>query len=237
VLRSIFIGISRAISSTAFVVIAILFFTQPNIYRAIVPGLFGINEVAPNIYTDKRLKVQSIKRAIKIAEQNASAFFPNQVAKPKYIVCFTPKCTNTFGKLPLGLTLGFHRVIISPRGFDQSVFNHERIHVDLNQLAGWGDIFQPRFPIWFNEGLAEFLSGSNCQGVRPNFQEIQRIQRAQSLREWNRVVSDGQFRRHYGAACRAVESIAQKIGKTRLSELAHAATNRKQFLASLPIIQ
>jgi hypothetical protein len=133
----------------------------------------------------------------------------------------------------LGLTLGFHRVIISPIGFDQRIFNHERVHIDLNALSGYRDVFQPRFPIWFNEGLAEYLSGSNCQAVRPNFQEITRIKQAQSLRQWNQIVSDKQYRRHYGAACRAVEQIVQTIGQKRLSELVHAATNRAQFLESL----
>ncbi len=233
-LRTILVGISRAISSTIFLLLFVLFVTQPNVYRAFAPTLFGINQVAPNIYTDQRLKIESIKRAIANADKNAATFFPNQTADPKYIVCFTSKCTQAFGDLPLGLTLGFHRVIISANDIDQRIYNHERIHVDLHKLAGYTDIFQPRFPIWFNEGLAEFLSGSNCQGVFFSNAEIVRIKQAESLRQWNKVVSDGQYRRHYGAACRAVEQISQRIGKKGLSDLVHNATNRKQFLNSLP---
>lgn len=233
-LRSIIIGISRAISSSIFLLIAILFFTQPNIYRAFTPGLFGINKVAPNIYTDQRLKIESIKRAVKAAEENAAKFFPNQTANPQYIVCFNPKCEQVFGGLPRGLTLGYHRIIISPSGFNQQIFDHERVHVDLHALSGWGDIIQTRYPIWFNEGLAEFLSGSNCQGVFLNASEIQRIKKVVTLSQWHATVSDRQYRRHYGAACRAVEQISNAIGKKRLSELVHNATSRKQFLNSLP---
>ena len=236
-MRSIIIGISRAISSSVFVLLVILYCTQPNTLRAFTPQLFGIKQVAPNIYSDQRLKVESIKRAIAKAQKNASDFFSNQTADPTYIVCFNPKCVGVFGDLPLGLTLGYHRVIISPDGFDQRVFNHERIHVDLHSLSDIGDVFHPRFPMWFNEGLAEYLSGSSCQSVNHNPQEITRIKRAQSIRQWNQMVSDKQYRRHYGAACRAVEQIVQNIGKNRLSELVHAATSRKQFLSNLAEIE
>jgi hypothetical protein len=233
-LRSIIIGISRAITNTIFVVIGILYLTQPNVYRALTPSIFGIEQVAPKIFTDQPAKTDEIKRAITASKSYVSSFFPTQTADPTYIVCFTSQCEQVFGNLPLGLTLGYHRIIISSRGFDRRIFNHERVHVDLHSLLNLGDTFTPRYPMWFNEGLAEFLSGSNCQGVRPNFQEIQRIQRAETMRDWNVIVSDRQFRRHYGAACRAVEQISQKIGKSRLSELVHNTTSRQHFIESLP---
>jgi hypothetical protein len=232
--RSIIIGISRAISSTIFVVIFILYFTQPNIYRALTPQLFGIQRVSPDVFTDQPSRALSIKSAVEKATKNAANFFSNQTATPKYIVCFTSKCTDVFGNLPLGLTLGYHRVIISPDGFDQRIFNHERIHVDLHALTGFSDVFSSRYPMWFNEGLAEFLSGSNCQGVLAKPEEIRRVKRAQSRQQWNAMVSDRQFRRHYGNACRAVEKISQFIGKKQLSALVHNAQNRRQFLNSLP---
>jgi hypothetical protein len=75
VLRSITYGISRAISSTVFLLLLVLFFTQPNVFRAFTPELFGIKQVTPNIYTDQRLKAEEIKRAIAVAEKNATAFF------------------------------------------------------------------------------------------------------------------------------------------------------------------
>jgi hypothetical protein len=231
--RSISIGISRAITSTIFLVLALLFFTQPNYYRAFAPQFFGLNKIAPNIYSDQRLQLNAIQRAIKAADQNAAKFFPNQTANPTYIVCFKQDCEAIFGGLPSGLTLGYHRVIISPRGFDQRIFNHERIHIDLHSLMNVTDVFKIRYPTWFNEGLAELLSGSNCQGVPPSVSEIERIKTVVSLIQWNVAVSDRQYRRHYGAACRAVEQIRNKIGSKKLSELVHNATSRDQFLASI----
>lgn len=170
-----------------------------------------------------------------MADKNAVAFFPNQTATPSYIVCFTRKCVDVFGELPLGLTLGYHRVVISPKGFDQRVFNHERIHVDLHALTGFSDAIAIRYPAWFNEGLAEYLSGSNCQGVLAKSFEIDRVKKAVSLRQWNKMVSDKKFRRHYGTACRAVEKIVQFVGEKRLSELVHSASSKSQFIDSLPL--
>lgn len=214
-------------------VLTVLFFTQPNYYRAFAPQLFGLNEIAPNIYSDQRLKRNAILRAIQAADANAAKFFPNQTADPKYIVCFYPKCDAIFGNLPSGLTLGYHRVIISSKGFNQRIFNHERIHIDLHSLTDLSDLLKMRYPMWFNEGLAELLAGTNCQNVAPSPQEIRRIKSAVTIHQWNAIVSDRQYRRHYGAACRAVEQISKTLGQTRLSELVHQATSRDQFLASI----
>jgi hypothetical protein len=232
-LRSIVIGISRAISSTTFVVMALLYFTQPHYLRAFTPQLFGINKVAENIYTDQRLKTNAIKQAIATAEKNSAKFFENQTAAPTYIVCFNPNCANVFGALPLGLTLGYHRIIISPDGFSQQVFNHERIHADLHALVGITGVYTTPFPMWFNEGLAEYVSGFGCQGGIPNTNDIMRVKTAETIWQWRRLVSDKQYRRHYGAACRAVEQISQRIGKKRLSEIVHTARNQAQFLADI----
>lgn len=216
------------------VAIVLLYFTQPNFYRAFTPTLFGIEKVAPRVFTDRPDRLASIQRAIKAAEENAAVFFPNQTASPSYIVCFTTKCTDVFGPLPLGLTLGFHRIIIAPNGFNTRVFNHERVHIELHALMDLSDLLAPRYPVWFNEGLAEFLSGSKCLSVLPTAQSIARVKQAVTMRQWNDMVSDKQYRRHYGSACRAVEKIVQFTGEKRLSELVHNAKSRRQFIESLP---
>jgi hypothetical protein len=217
-----------------FVALFILYFTQPNFYRAFTPQLFGIDQVAPHIFTDQPNRAAEIQRAVDVADKNAAAFFPNQTATPSYIVCFSTQCADVFGRLPLGLTLGYHRVVISPDGFNQRVFNHERIHVDLHSLTDIKDAIAMRYPAWFNEGLAEYLSGSNCRNYQPRPFAIDRVKQAETSRQWNEMVSDKQFRRHYGTACRAVEKIVKTTGLKRLSQLVHDAIDRRQFVTSLP---
>lgn len=232
--RTIIKGISAAFSHTILLVLVMLYFTQPSYYRALTPSLFGLQEVAPNIFTDRPNRLPDIRNFIRKARENSGQFFGKKSAEPTYILCMTQDCADIFGALPLGLTLGYQRVIIAPDGFSQRVFNHEQVHVDLHRLMGLRGFFSTRYPMWFNEGLAEYLSGSSCQRVAFSRGEIARIKQVETFSQWNRVVADRQYRRHYGAACRAVEQIAQRTGRLGLRDLVLNAKNKTQFLTSLP---
>lgn len=206
----------------------------PNPYRALAPGLFGLTEVAPRIYTDAPARTAELTRMVVKAEENSRRFFGKTPAQPTYIICTEPKCEQIFGALPNGLTMGFHRVILSPAGVNQLVLNHERIHVDLHALMGLNGLRLQRYPAWFDEGLSEYLAGPPRLDSRATAADKRAVLRAGGFAQWNSLVQDGQYNRHYGAARALVADIAKKIGRAQLREIVLESKTRAEFMSRLP---
>lgn len=226
--------ISNAILTGFTIIVLGVAMEVPNMYRALFPGLFGLEEIAPRIYTDAPDKAVMLTQMVRKAEENAGRFFDKTPAQPTYILCTKPSCEALFGALPEGLTMGFHRVIIAPSGMHQMVFNHERIHVDLHYLMGMNGLTQQRFPAWFDEGLSEYLAGPVRLGYRPKRADKRAVLKAESFTQWNALVRDGQYNRHYGAARQLVADIVHKIGRAKLREIVLESKSRAEFMARLP---
>ncbi|GLQ34987.1 hypothetical protein GCM10007939_12700 [Amylibacter marinus] len=235
-LKSMLKKISRALSTSTLLFMITVYLTQAGWHRALTPSFFGMQEIAPRIYTDSPERSGQITEAIKKAEYNSLQFFTEISARPTYIICLKSNCEEIFGRMPLGLTLGYHRVLISPKGFTPSVLNHERIHVDLHALMGFQDLYRQRFPAWFDEGLSEFLSGRHCSFQRHNEADLARVLRADTFRDWNAMVADRAYGRHYGAACELVSRIAQATGIDGLRRIVLTVRDKDDFMRQMPSI-
>lgn len=209
-------------------------YTVPNIYRSLAPGMFGLSEISPSIYSDATDGTAGLIRMVRKSEENSTRFFGKTPTNPIYIICTTSECDDLFGRLPFGLTMGFHRVVIASVGVEQSVFNHERIHVDLHALTGLTGLYTQTFPAWFDEGLSEYLAGPRRSVIRPTAGDKRAVIAANWFWEWDLLVSDGRYNRHYGAARAVVEDIVDAIGRPALRDIVLSSKTRDEFISRLP---
>lgn len=145
-----------SISLCALAIVAYTAF--PGWHRALTPTLFGMHKIAPNIYSDAPDKSKPHLALISAARTQASDFFGPLQTNPRYILCTTDRCTKRFGLRTRGLNLGYHLILIGPKGINASIITHEIAHSELHRTMGLRDMTKPKFPSWFDEGLASYIS-------------------------------------------------------------------------------
>lgn len=206
-----------------------VFIERPGPYRAITPDAFGTVAVAPDIYTDAPGRAEELIAMVREAEERSAAFFSIRDARPVYILCTRAACRGNFGLTARGLTLGYLYVLISPSGIRPVTLLHERIHVDLHYRMGITDIFFPRFPSWFNEGLATYLSGGQRTQMPANARDADWVAEADTILGWKRVRRRNGTNRTYAAAARLVQEIDERIGRDGLAALVDRVAGGADF--------
>lgn len=215
----------RALSGlfTACILLAIMAFAAvPGPHRAAAPGLFGLPNPAPRLYTDAPERTGEFLAMIAEAEAVTEAFFGTLDRDPLWVVCTTGACQQEFGFGSNGVALGAHFVLIGPNGLRQVTFTHERIHIALHKYLGLSDILHPRFPAWFDEGLASHLSGDTRLTPYPNARDADWIRTARRLSDWNALQQGASWRDRYGAAARLVAEVEEIGGQDGLRRLVEA---------------
>lgn len=227
-------AILRSFTIVVLILVGGWYFTTPGWHRAATPSLFGIKRAAPRIFTDAPERIEELSAMVRKAEANANALFGETDANPTYIICTQKPCQRTFGIAPLGLAIGFHRVLISPNGVNQTILNHERLHIDLHRFMGPSDFRQTRFPAWFDEGLATYFASPKPFSNRVSDADKRRVLQAGDMREWNELVQVTSAGYAYGAAGALVGDIVRAIGRENLMDIIRTVKSRDDFMQSLP---
>lgn len=200
----------------------------PGAHRALTPALFNVPSIEDSIYTDAPERREEFLTLLKEARSRSEAFFGPLQRSPRIIFCTTERCADTFGLKPLGITYGRHLILLGPKGVNEMILTHELAHVQLHSSLGVQDIFTPRIPAWFNEGLASYLANDpRLTTYEPS--EARWITQAQSFRDWGRLHQEHAWQDTYGAAKSLVVDIHARIGDDGLRELIASALHNGDF--------
>lgn len=209
----------RAVLMAGLVAGALAFAAVPSPYRAFTPETYGLTEVSATLYIDDPARADRVVALIAAAEANTRAFFGPLETDPVWVVCTTTACEDRLGMRANGLTYGYHLIVVGPDGVNERVLTHERVHSELHRHLGLSDIFGPRFPAWFDEGLASHLSGDPRLRQPADARDAEWILEARDFFSWNDLRDRADWRDRYGAAARLVAEIERKAGRDGLREL------------------
>lgn len=205
----------------------------PGKHRALTPNLFDMVEIAPNLWIDQPSLAASTIALVEDARARSAAFYGKILSNPTYIICTQQLCAKTFGMTTRGLTYGAEAVFIGPMGINATIIFHEQIHADLHSYMGVTDIFTQRYPAWFNEGLATYLSKDDRVTRPETIVEAQWIREAQTFSDWGRMTRRDNWRKTYGAAARLVEALDAEIGPLGLRQLINQVAKGQNFEEAL----
>ena len=208
-----------ALTHAAIVFAAMAYAAVPGPYRAITPGLFGLAQPAPNLYTDAPGRADEFTALIAAAEGRTRAFFGDLVTDPVWVICTTETCQHDFGFSANGLAIGYHFILIGPNGINEIVMTHERVHIALHRYMGPADILGPKFPAWFDEGLAAHLSGDTRLRQPGDPRQADWIKAAERYTDWQDMRPTADWRDRYGAAARLVAEIEEVAGRDGLRSM------------------
>lgn len=198
----------------------------PGPHRALTPLLFGLHKIAPNTYSDAPDKAPIHLALMSAARLQAAEFFGPLTTNPRHIFCTTTACAERFGLRTRGLNYGSHFNFISPRGLNVSIITHELVHSELHRTMGLRDIYNPKFPQWFDEGLASYIS----QDTRLSFvAKPNHIKNARNLKEWRKLNSAETWQQNYSAAWTLVKAVADTDGIGVLQDLVRRVENGEDF--------
>ncbi len=201
----------------------------PGPYRALTPGAFGLSEVSPRVFTDNPAKAPELRALIRKAKTNSARFFGPSDIVPRHVICTTEPCAEIFAMKALGLAIGYHFVLIAPDGINERTLTHERAHIDLHSHMGPLDTINPRFPHWFDEGLASHIASGNRFPKRDDARDADWVRAARTLAEWNTLTRSRTPNRTYKAAARLVGEIEQKAGRHGLQTLVSRVAGGADF--------
>ena len=211
----------------------VAFASVPGYHRAATPGLFGMTQAAPNLYIDDSAQADAVLALIAKAETATIAFFGELRANPIYIICTTQQCKDDFGIKPRAITVGYHWILVEPKGVTQLILTHERIHAELHRFMGISDILNQRFPAWFDEGLASHISGDDRLNRPENPRDADWIRTAHSFGDWGALHKKHNWQDTYGAAARLVQEIDAQIGRDGLLQFIKEVGAGAEFEAAL----
>ncbi len=217
----------------AFVAALLAFAAVPNPLRAFTPDLFGLPQAAPNLHIDDPEAADRVLAMIGTAEARTEAVFGELQVDPKWIVCTTEACAEELGLNPNGLTYGAHVIVIGPGGVSEMILTHERVHAELHRYLGPRDILKPRFPAWFDEGLAALVSGDTRLWQPADPRDADWIRGATDYLNWRRLREGRDWRDSYGAAARLVAEIRERLGPAGLRALIEEVGEGADFDAAL----
>ncbi|MDF0600343.1 hypothetical protein P1J78_06350 [Psychromarinibacter sp. C21-152] len=212
-------AILRAVTMAALVGGALAFAAVPSPYRAFTPESYGLTEISPTLYIDAPEAADRVAALIARAEANTRAFFGPLETDPVWVVCTAAACADRLGMRANGLTYGFHLIVVGPGGVNETILTHERVHAELHRHLDVSDILSPRFPAWFDEGLAAYLSGDPRLRQPADPRDADWIRAADDWLGWNDLRDSADWRDRYGAAARLVAEIEERAGRDGLRAL------------------
>lgn len=214
-------------------------YATPGPQRMIAPELYGLSEIADGIYTDDPSKAGQEMLLISQANARVKAFFGRLEATPRYVLCTTMMCERTFGKTNrIAVTYGWHAIHLPPRGtldthLGPILLTHERMHSELHKRWGVGQLWDDRFPTWFDEGLASYVSGDDRLRLDHSDADREWISHARRFYSWGSFVRARGWADAYGAAASSVARIERKVGEKGLHELINRTLAGEDFDAVL----
>ena len=195
------------------------FFVIPNGYRAFAPQTFGLTRASERLFVDDIGSVASLRQLIEVADAETEGFFGPLATDPTWVICTTQTCADVLDLRASGLTYADLLLVIGPRGVNPRTMTHERVHAELHQYLDVTDALSPRFPAWFDEGLATHLSGDTRVTRFSDPRDADWILAAERYFDWIRIRRERTTRDRYGAAGTLVAEIEDKAGRDGLLEL------------------
>ena len=197
----------------------------PGPQRALAPKLYGLTEIAPDVFTDDTSRAVEWLSMRDAANLKVEAFFGELKSKPRYILCTNMACELTFGKRgKIAQTYGWSLIHIPPKAMKEKdlgliLLAHERVHAELVYRWGASALWDEKIPSWFNEGLATFVSQD--KRVESAYSDEQRlwIRGSKSFWDWDVFVNERGWRAAYGAADENVSLINRKVGRAGILAL------------------
>ena len=209
----------KAALAAALVFAALALAAVPSPYRAFVAEPYGLTQISPTLYLDDPAEAGRVAALIARAEANTAAFFGELQTDPVWVICTASACGDALDMRANGMTFGYHLIVVGPRGVSEMILTHERVHSELHRHLDLTDIWAPRFPAWFDEGLAAHLSGDARLRQPSDPRDADWIRAAQRLWDWNALRGQADWRDRYGAAARLVAEIEDIAGQDGLRAL------------------
>lgn len=198
----------------------------PGPQHAIWPARSGLTEIGPGVWTDAPERKIDFLEMLEQARQEAESFYGFEITPRRIILCASAPCARRMGFGTVGLTYGAHLVLIGPGGLNKSVIGHELSHIALNGMMDPTDLLSPRFPAWFNEGLAVHLFSDSRYNASsdPDW-----VRAARTFRDWRRLVTAENWPQAYGDAGALVTAYAEQHGLAGLRSLITDVANGADF--------
>ncbi len=205
---------------TAALIAAILlaYLAIPNYARVFTPSLFGVTEVAPDVFTDAPEDRDALLALIDASKTRAAGFYGTLKSEPRFVLCTRPVCQKRFGFQSLGLAVGRRGVLVGPEGLNQTIIAHEISHIELRQYMRARDAINPRIPAWFDEGLASFVA-QDKRLSQFTTSEATWIFDAHTFRDWSRMTHKDNWPDTYGAAQSLLTDLDARIGPEGISRI------------------
>ena len=214
----------------------LMYFDFPGWYRYLTPERYGVSQIGPRIYTDDPSQSEKLLALVRNGQKVSKRFFGERNSNPYYILCTTQKCKEDFGIGALGEAVHSRVILISPRGLLPVVLAHEQAHIDLHTYFGLVDFHERRYPVWFDEGLASFVSEpGRIRFNEPDF-DFTKLRRIETTFDWQRSIKGKTWSQSYGSARSGVAFIERKIGREGLLRFIASVRNRADFDRKLDII-
>lgn len=174
----------------------------------------GVVQITPQLFIDDPTQADQAQQALGLARRDVAVFFGRKRGDPRLILCTAAPCRDRFlgANAPDGKTWGSRLVVLGPQGITRLTMAHELTHVELHRIAG---LRVARFPTWFGEGLAGWVSRDARLTASTPAQRVQ-IKQAHRFGPWTRAVDQMGWKSAYGAALDLVAGVAETAGPDAL---------------------
>ncbi|SNZ19617.1 hypothetical protein SAMN06265368_2707 [Cohaesibacter gelatinilyticus] len=156
--RMILAGVTTGLIAS----LLILVWLVPAIGAALVPTVYGFQQIAPSIYAENSLTGQQqtkLLHQIDQARMMVKTTFGDRTAAPLWLICQSQSCKQRLkGKTAKARVYGWHLVHVSPDGVSLTILAHELAHIELHKRLGPWRYWQEDFPAWLDEGIAILTS-------------------------------------------------------------------------------
>ena len=191
----------------------------PGPQRMLAPGVYGLTRISEGVFTDDPTRAQIQLLLIAKAERTVGRFFGELKASPRYILCTRLECDSIFGgNGSIAQAYGWSAIKIPPKAFSELdvgeiLLTHERMHTELVHRWGATALWDEKFPSWFNEGLATFISSDTRVRFDHGQNDKEWIRGSRTFWDWGGFVKARGWRDAYGAAASIVAGIDARAGK------------------------
>ncbi|MEM0975990.1 MAG: hypothetical protein AAGJ34_00500 [Pseudomonadota bacterium] len=189
--------------------------TYPLPHRVLFPIYFGQTEISENIFIDDPSRTD-VLNLVQLSEERITPFFGDIHSNPRYVICTTSICDEIFGVRFSGSATPGFGILISSKGLNEAIFVHERVHAELHERIG-----TVRLPIWFNEGVAVYLSSREHKRPEVLDDAIENVKELILPMSWTALHfghPDG-LALTYTPAYAAILDLVDEIGRTGLRDV------------------
>jgi len=201
----------------------------PGPHRVVAPGLYGLTEVAPDIWTDAPARAGAFGDLVEVSRRRVTDFFGEAPPRQAIVLCSTATCARDFGIGGNGLSLGRMAVMVAPGGLTTGTLTHEMTHSRLHRSMGVRNIVRQPYPTWFDEGLATHVAGHPAWPGRITDADRARVREVRRFWQLGDAFRELGVGRTYKAAAAEVARIERQAGRAGLLDLIARAEAGERF--------